>query len=106
MKSRSLAVAMVVILVLVVAAYLYARPPVTVSAVKYAYTGSVAGVFFKVRNLGLREVCIVGARIEGVNAMVELHKTVEEGGKVKMVPVTGCACSPLGASSSGMEDTM
>ncbi len=81
---------------LVVALYLYINPPISVSAVSYTYTGFSAGVFFKARNLGLSEVCIVDAYIEGVKTVVELHETVKEGGVAKMVPVDKVCIPPLG----------
>lgn len=94
MKARVLAGTAVILALL--AAYLYIKPPVRVATVSYVYTGYSAGIFFEAKNLGLSEVCIVDAYIEGVNATVELHETVEEDGIARMRPVDRVCIPPLG----------
>jgi hypothetical protein len=93
-KARVLAG--IVVTLALLAAYLYIKPPVRVAAVSYIYTGYSAGIFFEARNLGLSEVCIVDAYLEGVNAKVELHETVKEGGVARMTPVDRVCIPPLG----------
>ncbi len=92
-----LAVLGVAVVVAVILTALYLRPPVSVEDVRYTYTGRVAGVFMTVKNLGLSEVCIVGARLDGVNARVELHETVKEGGAYRMQPVEEVCVPPMGS---------
>ncbi len=84
-----------VLVVVVVLGFLYASPSIRIDNVRYTYTGKSAGVFFEAYNMGLRTVCIVGASLEGVNAKVELHETVEENGAYRMQPVEKVCIGPF-----------
>ena len=56
-----------------------------------------AGIFMTIRNNWFTGLCMVGARLPDYpGARVELHRTVHEGGIVRMEPVDRICAGPFG----------
>ncbi len=96
MKASYVVIA-IVIVAAVILGFLTLNPMILVEEPYSVMGHGSAAIYLRIRNIGLRELCIVGVEvIEPPNLVAMLHATVVEDGVAKMKPVERVCAAPLG----------